>query len=166
MTQNKQAWGSRLGLILAMAGNAVGLGNFLRFPIQAVQNGGGAFIIPYIVSFILLGIPLVLMEWAIGKHGGIAGYHATPLAMQHLHKNPFWKYTGALAVFSSMVIASYYSYIESWTLSYALHSIFGTFNGMTETEISSFFNNYLDINHSTLGIPYEPIVLLDRKSVV
>ena len=50
MAQNTERWGSRLGLILAMAGNAVGLGNFLRFPIQAVQSGGGAFIIPYIVS--------------------------------------------------------------------------------------------------------------------
>lgn len=54
--QAKEAWGTRLGLILAMAGNAVGLGNFLRFPIQAIQNGGGAFIIPYLVSFVLLGI--------------------------------------------------------------------------------------------------------------
>ena len=49
MADEKQVWGSRVGLILAMAGNAVGLGNFLRFPVQAVQNGGGAFIIPYIV---------------------------------------------------------------------------------------------------------------------
>jgi len=47
----KEAWGTRVGLILAMAGNAVGLGNFLRFPVQAVQNGGGAFIIPYIMLF-------------------------------------------------------------------------------------------------------------------
>ena len=51
MAQTEQTWGSRLGLILAMAGSAVGLGNFLRFPVQAVQNGGGAFIIPYLVSF-------------------------------------------------------------------------------------------------------------------
>ena len=62
MANEKQVWGSRLGLILAMAGNAIGLGNFLRFPVQAVQNGGGAFIIPYIVSFILLGLPLLLVE--------------------------------------------------------------------------------------------------------
>ncbi|MFT6816127.1 MAG: NSS family neurotransmitter:Na+ symporter, partial [Sphingobacteriales bacterium] len=51
MPKNNDAWGSRVGLILAMAGNAVGLGNFLRFPVQAVQNGGGTFIIPYLVSF-------------------------------------------------------------------------------------------------------------------
>ena len=62
MAQTEQAWNSRIGLIMAMAGSAVGLGNFLRFPIQAVQNGGGAFIIPYLVSFILLGIPLVILS--------------------------------------------------------------------------------------------------------
>ena len=58
----KEAWGSRVGLVLAMAGNAVGLGNFLRFPVQAVQNGGGAFIIPYLVCFLLMGIPLLWVE--------------------------------------------------------------------------------------------------------
>ncbi|MBO7427216.1 MAG: sodium-dependent transporter, partial [Paludibacteraceae bacterium] len=63
MNQKKENWGSRVGLILAMAGSAVGIGNFLRFPIQAIQNGGGAFIIPYIVSFVLLGLPLVMVEW-------------------------------------------------------------------------------------------------------
>ena len=63
---NKEAWGSRVGLILAMAGNAVGLGNFLRFPVQAVQNGGGAFIIPYLVSFLLMGIPLLWVELGYG----------------------------------------------------------------------------------------------------
>ena len=67
MSSQKESWGSRVGLVLAMAGNAVGLGNFLRFPAQAVQNGGGAFIIPYLVSFLLMGIPLLWIEWAIGR---------------------------------------------------------------------------------------------------
>jgi len=65
VTQSKERWGSRIGLVLAMAGNAVGLGNFLRFPAQAAQNGGGAFIIPYLISFLLMGIPLLYIEWAI-----------------------------------------------------------------------------------------------------
>ena len=78
MSHHKESWGSRVGLVLAMAGNAVGLGNFLRFPAQAVQNGGGAFIIPYLVSFLLMGIPLLWVEWAIGRHGGKYGHHSTP----------------------------------------------------------------------------------------
>ena len=55
----REQWGSRIGLILAMAGNAVGLGNFLRFPRQVVANGGGTFMIPYFIAFILVGIPLM-----------------------------------------------------------------------------------------------------------
>lgn len=62
MSKRSDQWGTRVGLILAMAGNAVGLGNFLRFPVQAVQNGGGAFIIPYLVCFFIMGIPLLWIE--------------------------------------------------------------------------------------------------------
>src|SRR3972149_1929672 len=76
MTSNKEAWGSRVGLVLAMAGNAVGLGNFLRFPVQAIQNGGGAFIIPYLVCFLLMGIPLLYIEWSMGRFGGKFVYHS------------------------------------------------------------------------------------------
>jgi SNF family Na+-dependent transporter len=72
----KQQWASRVGLVLAMAGNAVGLGNFLRFPAQAAQNGGGAFLIPYLISF-FLGIPLL---WVIRppRHGRQFGHHSSP----------------------------------------------------------------------------------------
>ena len=81
MSSETQSWGSRVGLILAMAGNAVGLGNFLRFPVQAVQNGGGTFIIPYLVCFLLMGIPLLWIEWSSGRYGGKAGNHSTPFIL-------------------------------------------------------------------------------------
>jgi SNF family Na+-dependent transporter len=159
MTYKKQAWGSRIGLILAMAGNAVGLGNFLRFPLQAIQNGGGTFIIPYLVSFVLLGLPLMLIEWSTGKYGGMKGHHSPPMIMQQLdNKHKFWKYTGAMGIFSSLIISSYYCYIESWTLSYTFHSIKRTFEGMSENQISAFFDNYLDLGTTTTGIPYEPVI--------
>ncbi|MCB9018025.1 MAG: sodium-dependent transporter [Prevotellaceae bacterium] len=159
MADEKQVWGSRVGLILAMAGNAVGLGNFLRFPVQAVQNGGGAFIIPYIVSFILLGLPLLLIEWSTGKYGGQFGHHSPPMIMQKLDSRWAWKYIGAIGIFSSIIISSYYCYIESWTLSYVFHSAVGTFNGMTEEEVSNFFSNYLDLSTTSSGLPYEAVVL-------
>lgn len=158
MAQEKQVWGSRLGLILSMAGCAVGLGNFLRFPVQAVQNGGGAFIIPYIVSFFLLGIPMLLIEWSTGKFGGQFGHHAPPLILQKVHRHPVWKYVGSLGIFSSVVISSYYCYIESWTLSYVVHSLLGSFNGLTEKQVSDFFNDYLNIHTSFSGIPFESVV--------
>ena len=64
--QPRAQWGSRLGLILAMSGNAVGLGNFLRFPRQAVENGGGTFMIPYFIAFLLVGIPLIKYLGVLG----------------------------------------------------------------------------------------------------
>lgn len=158
MAQTEQAWGSRFGLILAMAGSAVGIGNFLRFPIQTVQNGGGAFIIPYLVSFVLLGLPLTMIEWSTGKFGGRFNRHSPPTIMQSLNKNKFWRYAGSLGLFSSIIICSYYCYIESWFLSYTIHSLAGTFNGMSEMEISQFFDTYLDLGTSTSGIPFDTYI--------
>ncbi|MEI6347955.1 MAG: sodium-dependent transporter [Bacteroidota bacterium] len=157
-TVQTEAWGSRIGLILAMAGNAVGFGNFLRFPVQAINNGGGAFIIPYLVSFLLLGIPLLLIEWATGRFGGTLGHHSTPFILDKMDKKKMWKYVGVFGVFSNLAIAAYYCYLESWTLSYIYHSVIGTFEGMSQMDVSSFFDSYLDVSHSTTGIPYEAIV--------
>jgi SNF family Na+-dependent transporter len=125
MTEKKdrEQWGSRIGLILAVAGNAVGLGNFLRFPVQAAQNGGGAFMIPYFIFFLILGIPLMWIEWGIGRHGGKFGHGSAPGMFERLWKNPAAKYLGTLGLFISLVIMIYYTYIESWTLGFSFFSI-------------------------------------------
>ncbi|MBI5700293.1 sodium-dependent transporter [Candidatus Saganbacteria bacterium] len=123
--KKRQKWGTKLGIILAVAGSAVGLGNFLRFPVQAVQNGGGAFMIPYFISFLLLGIPLMWIEWAIGRHGGLFGHGSAPFALNRLWKNRIVKYLGVIGVFGPIVIFIYYTYIESWLLGYAFFAITG-----------------------------------------
>lgn len=156
--QKPEAWGTRVGLVLAMAGNAVGFGNFLRFPVQAVQNGGGAFIIPYLVSLVILGFPLLLIEWSTGRFGGRFGHHSTPFILNSLSKKAMWKYVGVFGVFSNLAIASYYCYMESWTMSYVYHSVVGTFDGLSQYQVAGFFENYLDVTTSTTGIPYEAIV--------
>lgn len=158
MSTDKQAWGSRVGLILAMAGNAVGLGNFLRFPVQAVQNGGGAFIIPYLICFLLMGIPLLYIEWSSGRFGGKFGNHSTPYILDSMVKGRILKYIGVFGIFTNVAVAAYYCYIESWTMSYVYHSLRGTFEGMSQHGIAEFFNNYVDISKSTTGIPYEAVV--------
>jgi len=159
MSQSKEQWGSRIGLILAVAGNAVGLGNFLRFPAQAVQNGGGAFIIPYLVSFFLMGIPLMWIEWGIGRHGGKYGYHSTPGMLDSLGKSKALKYFGVFGIFTNLAILAYYCYIESWTLSYVWHSLAGSFAGKSPSEVSAFFANYLDLgNGSKFNLPTEAIL--------
>lgn len=158
MATNSQAWGSRVGLILAMAGNAVGLGNFLRFPVQAVQNGGGAFIIPYLICFLLMGIPLLYIEWSTGRFGGKFGNHSTPYILDSMVKGRVLKYIGVFGIFTNVAVAAYYCYIESWTMSYVYHSLSGTFEGMSQSGIAQFFNNYVDISQSSTGIPYEAVV--------
>lgn len=149
---NKESWGSRVGLVLAMAGNAVGLGNFLRFPVQAIQNGGGAFIIPYLVCFLLMGLPLLYVEWAIGRFGGKSNNHSTPFILDSMDNKRLWKYIGVFGIFTNIAVAAYYCYLESWTLSYVWHSIKGSFIGKDQLEVANFFGNYVSL--STI----EPII--------
>ena len=156
MSTNKEAWGSRVGLVLAMAGNAVGLGNFLRFPVQAVQNGGGAFIIPYLVCFILMGIPLLWVEWSVGRFGGRQGNHSTPFILDNMGRRKFWKYFGVFGVFTNVAVAAYYTYIESWTLTYVWNSIKGVFSDMNQNQVAAYFGEYTD---SFMGIPVSALII-------
>ncbi len=134
MTQShpkpREQWGTRLGLILAMTANAVGLGNFLRFPVQCVNNGGGAFMIPYFVAFLLLGIPLMWIEWGIGRFGGKYGHGTTPGMFHYLWKHPIAKYLGAVGLAVPFLLVIYYNYIVSWTLAYSVFSFTGKYFGV------------------------------------
>ena len=143
--QTSTGWGSRIGLILAMAGNAVGLGNFLRFPAQAIENGGGAFIIPYLVCFLLMGLPLLFVEWGMGRYGGRYVQHSTPFIFDVMGKASYWKYFGVFGIFTNIAVAAFYCYLESWALSWAYHSVAGTFNGMTQANLQAFFTNYIEL---------------------
>jgi NSS family neurotransmitter:Na+ symporter len=114
-----EQWGSRIGVILAVAGSAVGLGNFLRFPGLAAQNGGGAFMIPYFISFLLLGIPLGWAEWTMGRYGGLRGFNSAPGIFSTIWPNRLAKYLGGIALIVPLVICMYYVVIEAWCLGYA-----------------------------------------------
>ncbi|MBI3134605.1 MAG: sodium-dependent transporter [Bacteroidetes bacterium] len=154
---NTEAWGSRVGLILAMAGNAVGLGNFLRFPVQAIQNGGGAFIIPYIVCFLLMGLPLLFVEWSSGRFGGSKGHHSTPFIFDSMDRRKFWKYVGVFGIFTNVAVAAYYCYLESWTLSWMWNSITGEFSGQTQAEVATYFGNYVSLEDGAGHFSWMPI---------
>ena len=130
--KNREKWGSRIGIILAMVGNAVGLGNFLRFPVQCATNGGGAFMIPYFLAFIFLGIPLMWIEWGIGRFGGKYGHGTTPGMFHYLWKHPLAKYLGAIGIAIPFGLVIYYTYIESWTLAYSFFSLTGKYFGIQD----------------------------------
>lgn len=126
----KDGWATRFGLIMAMAGNAVGLGNFLRFPGQAAPYGG-AFMIPYFLALVLLGIPLMWMEWTIGRHGGAYGHGSAPGMFHRLWSHSLSKYLGIFGILLPAMVGIYYVYIESWALGYAWQTMTGAFRGNT-----------------------------------
>ena len=118
MTQQQERWGSRVGIILAVAGSAVGLGNFLRFPGQAAQHGGGAFMIPYLCALLFLGIPICWAEWTMGRYGGRKGLHSAPAVLGMIGKGRLARYSGVLGLLIPLVVYMYYVLIESWCLRY------------------------------------------------
>lgn len=120
---NREQWKTKIGLVLAMAGNAIGLGNFLRFPGKAAENGGGAFMIPYFISFVLMAIPLMWLEWTQGRFGGMRGHGTTPGMFQAMWKSRIAKYIGVLGLFIPTIIVVYYTYIGSWTLGFSIYSL-------------------------------------------
>jgi NSS family neurotransmitter:Na+ symporter len=146
---NRESWATRIGLILAMAGNAIGLGNFLRFPVKAAQNGGGAFMIPYFAALLLLGIPLMWVEWTIGRYGGQYVYGTTAGAFGVLTKSRrssvFVNFLGSIGIAVPLCFAIYYLYIESWTLAYSFFSVTGKYFGILD------FNNMANFLGSFQG---------------
>jgi len=127
-SSSKEAWSSRLGVILAVAGSAVGLGNFLRFPGLAAQYGSGAFMIAYFISLVVLGIPICWAEWTLGRYAGQKGFRSSPGIFYALIRHPLGKYVGVLGVFIPVVIYMYYVYIESWCVAYGWYFLTGKLN--------------------------------------
>ena len=143
-TDNKtESWNSNLGVMLAVAGSAVGFGNFLRFPGLAAQYGGGAFMIAYFVSFLLLGIPISWVEWSIGRRGGSLGGHSTASIFYRLSSSPVWKYLGLIGVLTPLALCMYYIYLEAWTLGYAWHTAMGDLSLSNSEQYGQFFGNFV-----------------------
>ncbi len=115
----KDSWTTRVGVILAVTGSAVGLGNFLRFPGEAVKHGGGVFLIPYLVAFLIVGIPLAWVEWSLGRYGGTRGHHSAPGIFRSLFRHRSGSYVGILGTLMPVMIYTYYVFVEAWCLAYA-----------------------------------------------
>ena len=143
--QKTENWNTNLGVVLAVAGSAIGFGNFLRFPGLAAQYGGGAFMIAYFTAFLLLGIPLSWVEWAIGRKGGTLGGHSTPSIFYLLSGKSRWKYLGIAGVISTIGIAMYYIPLESWTIGYAWHTAMGDLQFNTADEYGNFFAQFVGL---------------------
>ncbi|MBW8049787.1 MAG: sodium-dependent transporter [Cytophagales bacterium] len=119
-TQQRGQWGSSLGFILAASGSAVGLGNIWRFPYITGENGGGAFVLIYLLCVVLIGIPLLFNEIAMGRLTG-----KNPIgAFQNLKPKSAWVITGLLCILACFFVMSYYSVIAGWTIGYIYTTLF------------------------------------------
>ncbi len=127
-TTERANFGSKLGIILATAGSAVGLRNVWRFPYMAGENGGAAFIIVYVVCVLLLGIPCMVSEFIIGRHGAAN----TARAYNRLADGRAWKYVGYLGVLTGYLITGYYAVVSGWCLQYVYGAVVGGVNGDAE----------------------------------
>jgi NSS family neurotransmitter:Na+ symporter len=159
----REKWGSRTGAILAVTGSAVGLGNFIRFPGQAAQHGGGAFMIPYIVAFLVVGLPLAWAEWSLGRYGGSKGHNSVPGIFRSITKRRAGSYVGLLGTLMPVMIYMYYVFVEAWCLAYAWDFLVGNFAafGHDATAIEAHFNNSVGMkaNGSIFGVATSRMLL-------
>lgn len=143
-----ERWSSRMGVILATAGSAVGLGNFLRFPGVAAEYGGGAFMVAYFTSFLILGLPICWAEWTLGRLGGRKGYNSTPGIFLAITGRRTFKYAGIVGVIIPVVIYMYYVYIESWCLGYAVNFALGNLSFESVEEARGFWGRFIGIQEN------------------
>jgi neurotransmitter:Na+ symporter, NSS family len=132
-------WSSRWAFILAASGAAVGLGNIWKFPYIAGENGGGAFVLVYLVCIILLGIPIMTAEIMIGRHGRQNPANSMKSVAEDSGRSQHWFWVGALAIASSFIILSYYGVIAGWALDYVFQALLGHFNQATPQHIDKLF---------------------------
>ncbi|WNF36210.1 sodium-dependent transporter [Bacillaceae bacterium IKA-2] len=144
---NREQWGSRLGFILAAMGSAVGLGNIWRFSYVTGENGGAAFLLIYLLCIILIGIPIVMAEFTIGRkaQSDVVG------SFEELAPGKPWVLAGFMGVASAFIILSFYGVIAGWTLKYFFSYLTGGFNVVSDEQ-------YLDVFLGFISSPFEPLL--------
>jgi len=138
MSENRVTFGSKIGVILATVGCAVGLGNIWRFPYMLGSNGGAAFLLIYILCILLLGFPVMITEFFIGRHTNrnAAG------AFKELAPGTRWSLIGYNGVLAAFLILGFYSVVAGWTLEYVLQAFNGSLSDKTATDFATDFSNF------------------------
>ncbi len=144
-------WSGRLAFILAVTGSAVGLGNIWRFPYIAGENGGGAFVIVYLVCIVIVGLPIMMAEVLIGRRGRRSPVGTMRLLGEEESGSGNWKLVGAAGVGTGFLILSFYSVIAGWALAYVFESASNAFAGATRETVEATFNS-LSSNPLRTGI--------------
>ena len=136
-------WSSRMGFVLAATGSAVGLGNIWKFPYMVGQSGGAAFVLVYLICIALIGVPILVAEWMIGRRGQKNPINTmAQLAREHGHHRS-WALVGGVGVLAAFLILSFYSVIGGWSLAYVRDALTGSFTGMDKVAIGAAFDAFL-----------------------
>ena len=138
MANNKESFGSKFGIIAAAAGSAIGLGNIYRFPCEAGANGGGAFFLVYLCIVLLLGLPLMVTEFAIGRRSGKNPVGAFKVLAP---KSKGWSVIGYMGVICAFLILAFYCTVAGWTIDAVGKSIINYYHGLDINTIQQDFNN-------------------------
>jgi len=141
--EHRGEWGSRMGFILAAIGSAVGLGNIWRFPYTVASNGGGAFLIPYLVALLTAGIPILILEFSLGHKTR----HSAPGVFGHLNKK--YEVVGWFQTLIAFCITTYYVVIIAWAVSYAGYALTGAWGSNPKGFL---FGNYLQLTDSPMKL--------------
>lgn len=142
-TTNK-TWSSNYLFLMASIGSTVGLSNIWRFTYLAGENGGGAFVLIYLVSLVVMGVPILAAEMVIGKRGGKSMVGTLEILHHKDGLHTRWKYFGWVAMITVFLILSFYSVIAGWTLDYTATSLAGALNHLTNEGATSFYQELLD----------------------
>ena len=133
-----KSFSSKIGVLLAAAGSAVGLGSIWKFPYTVGENGGGAFIILYIVCSIIFGLPLVMNEFLIGKLSRKSAFSA----FRVLTGSNRWQWLSWTCMLSSMFLMSFYFVVTGWCIFYMVEAASNSFAGMDASQLTAFFNTF------------------------
>ncbi len=134
-------WGSRFGFIMAAIGSSVGLGNFWRFPYTAGENGGGAFIILYVLCVFLIGLPLLIAEYSIGRKSGLSAIEGIETLAENEGRSRSWGAVGWIGSFTAFFVLTFYLVISVWLIAFLLQAPTGHFTGMDAASSVANFNN-------------------------
>ncbi|GAA3909394.1 hypothetical protein GCM10022228_20090 [Halomonas cibimaris] len=144
-------WSSRMTFVLAAAGSAVGLGNIWRFSYMVGENGGAAFVLVYLACVALVGLPILVAEWLIGRRGQKNPIDTMAEQARQNGKPAAWLGIGVSGVLAAFLILSFYSVIGGWSLNYTLGSVIGTFSGGDADSIGGMFSAMLASPGELLG---------------
>ncbi|MDH3719824.1 MAG: sodium-dependent transporter, partial [Planctomycetota bacterium] len=132
-------WSSRLAFILAVSGSAVGLGNIWKFPYIAGENGGGAFVLVYLICVFAIGLPIMMSEVLIGRRGRRNPIATMRIVGEEEAGQSWWQIVGISGVLAGFLILSFYSVVAGWALAYIFKSAAGTFNGIDSEGVGAVF---------------------------